>query len=160
MPRAQNLRRSVQRRPDLRHRRVEVDPSTLATVPDLAHIVLGDQDVARLEIAVDDRSRERVHVRERPSAAPENLEPDRRRKSALPVRRGEVTERAELKHDPHLARVLDLEEAQDPDNVGMTQLEDELDLPAGLLRIELVKELDRHGLLFERSAEDLGRRAL
>ena len=156
MPCTQNLRRSVQRRPDLRHCVVEVDPPALPTVPDLALLLLGDQDVATLEIAVNDRSRERVHVRERPSTAPQDLEPDSDREPVPPVGRGEVAKRAKLKDDPYLAQVLDLEEAQDPDDVGMTQLEDKLDLLSRLLRLELPEELDRDGLPLVLSFVDVG----
>jgi len=52
--------------------------------------------------------------------------------------------------------VLDLEEAQDPDDVGMTQLEDKLDLLSRLLRLELPEELDRDGLPLVLSFVDVG----
>ena len=113
----------------------------------LSNPLLSDQNVRRLQIAVHDRNRERVHVRERPRASPQDLETDRVREPVLFVRRAEITVGAELKDDADLARLLDLEECQDPDDVRVSELENELNLLDSLIRLEQAKQLYRNRLI-------------
>ena len=113
----------------------------------LPNPLFGDEDVRRLQIAVNDWNGERVHVRQCPCAAPQNLETDRVGEPVLLVRRGEATLGAELEHDADLASFCNLEEGQNPDNVRVSQLEDELDLFAGLARLKLAEHLERDGLV-------------
>ena len=113
----------------------------------LANPLLSDQNVRRLQIAVHDRNRERVHVRQRTRASPQDLEADRVREPVLLVRRAEITVGAELKDDADLARLLDLEECQDPDDVRVSELENELNLLDSLIRLEQAKQLYRNRLI-------------
>ena len=113
----------------------------------LPNPLLSDQNIRRLQIAVHDRNRERVHVRQRTRASPQDLEADRVREPVLLVRRAEITVGAELKDDADLARVLDLEEGQDSNDVRVSELENELNLFDSLIRLELAKQLHRNRLI-------------
>ena len=113
----------------------------------LPNALSGDENVRRLQIAVNDGNRERVHVRQRTRASPQDLQTDRVREPVLLVRRAEITVGAELKDDADLARVLDLEEGQDSNDVRVSELENELNLLDSLIRLEQAKQLYRNRLI-------------
>ena len=138
----------------------EQTPKPPPSTPHLPNPLFRDQNVRRIQVAVYDRHREGVHVHERPCAVPQDLEPDRVGKPVLLVHRAKIALGAELKDDCDLASARKLAKGQDPDDVGVPQLKDELDLPTSLSRLQLAEELDGDGLSLEHALVHVSRGAL